>query len=83
MPTRCFVTFPATGVKAGMDNILHSVAKFIVGKFPQRTIRAINVDTKDKMKDFYNNALAGYAGVVFSLMSTTKAFILLSFANFI
>ena len=52
MPTRCFVTFPATGVKAGMDNILHSVAKFIVGKFPQRTIRAINVDTKDKMKDF-------------------------------
>ena len=64
MPTRCFVIFPATGVKAGMDNILHSVAKFIVGKFPQRTIRAINVDTKDKMKDFYNNALAGYAGKI-------------------
>ena len=61
MPTRCFVTFPATGVKAGVDNILHSVANFIIGKFPQRTIRAVNVDTKDKMRDFYKNALLGYA----------------------
>lgn len=64
MPTRHFATFPATGVKSGIDNILHAVSNFIIGKFPQRTIRAINIDTKDKMRDFYKNALEGYAGKV-------------------
>lgn len=64
MPTRCFSTFPATGVKAGLDNILHSVSKFIVGKFPQRTVRSVHIDTKDKMRDFYKNALNAYAGKV-------------------
>lgn len=64
MPTRCFTTFPATGVKAGLDNVLHSVSDFIIGKFPQRTIRSINIDTKDKMRDFYKNALEAYSGKV-------------------
>lgn len=64
MPTRCYMTFPASGVKAGTDNILHAVANYLVGKFPQRVIRAVHVDTRDKVKDFYNNALQGYAGKI-------------------
>jgi hypothetical protein len=62
MPTYSFVSFPATGVKSGMDNVLHSVANYVVNKFPHRVIRALFVDTRDKMRDIYVNLYTDYSG---------------------
>jgi hypothetical protein len=62
MPTYSYVSFPSSGVKAGMDNVLHSVADYVVGKFPHRVIRASFVDTRDKMRDIYMNLYTDYGG---------------------
>jgi hypothetical protein len=62
MPTYSFVSFPAPGVKSGMDNVLHSVANYVIGKFPHRVIRAHFVDTRDKMRDIYKNLYSDYGG---------------------
>jgi hypothetical protein len=40
MPAYSFVSFPAPGVNSGMDNVLHSAANYVIGKFPRRVIRA-------------------------------------------
>jgi hypothetical protein len=62
MPTYSYVSFPASGVKSGMDNVLHSVSNYVVGKFPHRVIRAVFVDTRDKMRDIYTNLYTDYGG---------------------
>ncbi|MDR1502122.1 MAG: hypothetical protein LBT43_06675 [Prevotella sp.] len=62
MATFSFVNFPASGVKSGLDNIFHSVAKYVVGKFPHRVIRAYFVDTRDKMRNIYMNLYPSVAG---------------------
>jgi hypothetical protein len=62
MPTLSFVTFPASGVKSGIDNILHSVSNHVVGKFPHRVIRAVFVDTRDKMRSIYMNLYTDAGG---------------------
>jgi hypothetical protein len=62
MPTYSFVSFPASGVKSGMDNILHSVAHYVVNKFPHRVIKALFVDTRDKMRDIYLNLYTDFSG---------------------
>jgi hypothetical protein len=62
MPIYSYVSFPSSGVKAGMDNVLHSVADYVVGKFPHRVIRASFVDTRDKMRNIYMNLYTDYGG---------------------
>jgi hypothetical protein len=62
MPTFSFVVFPASGVKSGIDNILHSVSNYVVGKFPHRVIRATFVDTRDKMRSIYMNLYTDAGG---------------------
>jgi hypothetical protein len=62
MSTYSYVSFPASGVKAGMDNVLHTVANYVVGKFPHRVIRGVYVDTRDKMRNIYMNLYTNFAG---------------------
>jgi hypothetical protein len=62
MSTYSYVSFPASGVKAGMDNVLHSVANYVVGKFPHRVIRGTFVDTRDKMRSIYMNLYTNFGG---------------------
>jgi hypothetical protein len=62
MPKYSFVSFPASGVKSGMDNVLHSVTKYVVGKFPHRVIRAYFTDTRDKMRNIYMNLYTDQGG---------------------
>lgn len=64
MANRSYLTFPASEQKAAIDSVLYAVAKYVVGKFPQRVIRQLFVDTQDSMRDFYKNALTSYGGGV-------------------
>jgi hypothetical protein len=53
MPTYSYVSFPASNVKSGMDNVLHTAANYVVKKFSHRVIRGTFVDTRDKMRNIY------------------------------
>ena len=64
MSTLCYLTFPAPEIKAATDSVLYAVARYVIGKFPQRVIKQLFVDTQDNMRDFYKNAISTYAGGV-------------------
>lgn len=64
MPTMCYLNFPAIEIKTATDSILYAVAKYVTGKFPQRIIKQTFVDTSDKMRSLYKNALNVYNGKV-------------------
>jgi hypothetical protein len=60
MSTYSYVSFPTSGVKSGMDNILHSVANYVTSKFPHRVIKGTFVDTRDKMRNIYMNLYSNF-----------------------
>ena len=64
MPTMCYLNFPAIEIKTATDSILYAVSKYVTGKFPQRIIKQTFIDTSDKMRDIYKNALKVYSGKV-------------------
>ena len=62
MPTMCYLNFPAIEIKTATDSILYAVSKYVTGKFPQRIIKQTFIDTSDKMRSLYKNALNSYNG---------------------
>lgn len=62
MPTMCYLNFPSIEIKTATDSILHSIAKYVTGKFPQKVIKQTFIDVQDKMRDIYKNALQSYSG---------------------
>lgn len=64
MSTLCYLTFPANEIKTATDSVFYAVANYVIGKFPQRAIKQLFVDTQDNMRDFYKNAISSYAGGV-------------------
>jgi hypothetical protein len=55
MSTYAYASYPAPGVNSGINNVLHSVTKYVLGKFPHRVIKAFFVDTRGNMRDLYHN----------------------------
>ena len=64
MATLCYLTFPANEIKTATDSVFYAVANYVIGKFPQRAIKQLFVDTQDNMRDFYKNAISLYGGGV-------------------